>query len=124
MGQDEASQIAQRALAVRRAGTRLITETGGQFIHPVKAVVGGMTSGITPEVAETLAGELSAQLAPACELFDLYIQKSVELSKHFGTMGDDGPGYYLAAVSYTIAAGTSEVQRNIIAQRGLGLPRD
>jgi F420-non-reducing hydrogenase large subunit len=97
--QDELSQIAKRALAVRRAGTRLITLAGGQFIHPVKAVVGGMTSGIEPEAAATISEELASQLPHACELFELYIRKSRELSERIGTWGDDAPAYYLAAVS-------------------------
>ncbi len=57
---------------------------------------------------------------------------SVELMGPYGTLMEDSPlvpyegataHNWLSAVQDTIGAGTSEVQREIIAQRGLGLPK-
>jgi alkylation response protein AidB-like acyl-CoA dehydrogenase len=59
-------------------------------------------------------------------------ETTVELMGPYGTLMEDSPlvpydgataHNWLSAVQDTIGAGTSEVQREIIAQRGLGLPK-
>lgn len=102
-GQDEErAALAQRALQVRRAGTELIKAAGGQFIHPVKAVIGGVTGGIDKEQTETVRAIVETALPMACELFDIYIDRTVALTERIGTWGDDQPACYIAAVGDTL----------------------
>ena len=93
------AEIAMRALQVRKAGTDLITTAGGQFIHPIKAVVGGVTSGIGPEEATAMRTELSEALPIACELFDCYWEMSLAMGERIGTWGDDAPACYITAIA-------------------------
>jgi F420-non-reducing hydrogenase large subunit len=92
-------ELATQALRVRKAGTDLITLAGGQFIHPIKAVVGGVTSGIEAEAAAAMRSALAEALPVACSLFDHYWEKSLLLRERIGTWGDDGPAYYIAATA-------------------------
>ncbi len=98
-GEDDLAQIATRALQVRQAGTDLITLAGGQFIHPVKAVVGGVTGGIPPEAAETMTAQLKAALPIARKLFDYYWETSLAMGERLGTWGDDAPAAYISSVA-------------------------
>ena len=96
--EDQRSGIASRALQVRKAGTDLLTLAGGQFIHPVKAVVGGVTSGIDREATALLRGQFQKVLPVAQQLFDYYWEISVAMSARIGTWGDDSPAHYLVSV--------------------------
>ncbi len=91
--------IASRALQVRKAGTDLISLAGGQFIHPVKAVVGGMTGGIGSEAAARVHTQVAHALPVARDLLWYYLDRTVELGERTGTWGDDAPAYYIAAVA-------------------------
>ncbi len=102
MDEDEADaeqqlSLAQRALKVRKAGTDLITLAGGQFIHPIKAVIGGVSSGIKPEKAETMLANIKTLLPVACQLFDEYWEMSMKMKERIGTWGDDQPAFYIAS---------------------------
>ncbi len=94
----EDPDLAARALQVRRAGTDLIVLAGGQFIHPVRATVGGVTGGIPPAAAEALRAQLVSTLPLARELFERYWELFVGLKDRINTLGDDTPTFYLAAV--------------------------
>jgi alkylation response protein AidB-like acyl-CoA dehydrogenase len=73
-------------------------------------------------VAKVYHSELNQRLyRSGAEVLGLYGQVR-EGDRHARLKGRLARGY-LTSVASTIAAGTSEVQRNIIAERGLGLPR-
>lgn len=103
--------LAQRALKVRQIGTKLITLAGGQFIHPIKAVIGGVTSGIEREPSDQILTELEDILPVACELFDEYWEMSMTMKDRIGTWGDDQPAYYIASTGLSRPLLNSETIR-------------
>jgi F420-non-reducing hydrogenase large subunit len=95
----DVEQLAHQALLVRKAGTDLISLAGGQFIHPVKAVIGGVTSGVSAAEGAEMRLSLAEALPVACELFDHYWKASLALRERIGTWGDDEPTHYVAGTS-------------------------
>jgi F420-non-reducing hydrogenase large subunit len=97
----ESSGIALKSLQVRKTGTDLITLAGGQFIHPVKAIIGGVTGGIAAQSVEEMRNKIAAILPVACDLFDHYWELSITMGEKIGSWGDDEPAHYITAVKDT-----------------------
>ncbi len=113
------SPAARRRLAERRIETRIaillnyriawLQEQGG--IPNAEASIAKL---VTEETRQRVA-------ATAVQVLGLAGQLGMGERRAPG--GGQWQDYYLAMVSATLVGGSSEVQRNIIAQRGLGLPR-
>ena len=90
-------EMAQQALKIRELGTDLIILAGGQFIHPVQAVVGGVNAGISAEHADKMVQRLEQALPMACSLFDAYWELTIRMKDRIGSWGDDQPTYYITS---------------------------
>ena len=104
------AELATKATIMRCAGLRSLTDSLNSRMNPyLSAAMKLLATGLTQEFSET-AMEF---LGPYAALMD---------DAHAPSNGR-WARQYLGDRSMTIAGGTSEVQRNIIAQRILGLPR-
>ena len=82
----------------------------------------GQTPNHEASISKLYGSELTQRIAQT-GLKLLGMEAQVTSGSPHAKLGGAIAKTYLSSVSATIAAGTSEVQRNIIAQRGLGMPR-
>ena len=84
----------------------------------------GVESMAEASMTKVFATELNQRIArTATKALGLYGGLFDENDDKWTPMGRRWSRSYLSSVSSTIAGGTSEIQRNVIATRGLGLPR-
>jgi alkylation response protein AidB-like acyl-CoA dehydrogenase len=105
------AELATKAAIVRCIGLRALTDSLRGSMNPhLSAAMKLTTTQLTQEFSET-----------AMELLGPY---AALMEDPHAPSGGRWARQYLGDRAMTIAGGTSEVQRNIVAQRILGLPRD
>ena len=119
------SNLPQSATLRHEIAQRMVeSEVQFQFsFRLVSMQSAGMIPNYEASVNKLFGSELSQNLArTGTKLFGLYSNLWDEDDPHTAMRGEFIHAY-VRSIPATIGAGTSEIQRNIIATRGLGLPR-
>lgn len=122
LAQENPSLVEQRPTVRHHLAERTIEVNTGTFLayRVASMQAQGMVPNHEASASKLFGSELSQRIAST----GMYLLGPFGLLKGKSPhiIADQGQTY-LQAASATIAAGTSEIQRNIIATRGLGLPR-
>ena len=104
---------------------RLIeTEVGRMLSYRIASMQGrGLIPNYEASVIKVYSAELHQRIART-QLNVLGMYSALTPANDLAPLSGRWCHQYLRSVGYTIEAGTSEIQRNIVAQRGLGLARD
>ncbi len=122
-GQEGLPKDASPALRHRLADMAVEFQVGRLLAYRVAWLQSqGQVPNYEASTSKVFGTELTQRVGRACiEVLGLY--GPVQRGTRSGALDGRIASMYLANVSATIAGGTSEIQRNIIATRGLGLPR-
>jgi coenzyme F420-reducing hydrogenase alpha subunit len=92
--------LARKAIALRRAGQRVVEVVGGRTSHPVAAIPGGMSKALLPEQRAELIALTDGMLADALDSVDVARDSTLRLlAEHPGY--SDRPTPYLAQLDGT-----------------------
>jgi alkylation response protein AidB-like acyl-CoA dehydrogenase len=121
---DGRSLIGDSLVRKRLAEIAIETELGRFLSYRVASMQArGEVPNMEASVAKVYHSELSQRLAgTGIQIMGQYGQVRPE-SKKWARLRGEFTMSYMMTLGITIAGGTSEIMRNIIAQRGLGLPR-
>src|SRR5688572_8307369 len=112
--------VARAELIDRYIEARVAKMLSYRVVHMQQA---GLIPNHEASMAKLFATELTQRIYRTAEkmtgLYGLLWERDEELAP----VGGQFARSYVSSVSSTIAGGTSEIQRNIISQRGLGMPR-
>jgi alkylation response protein AidB-like acyl-CoA dehydrogenase len=118
------ARLASRSQIQRLLAERLIEANVGRLLS--YRVISMQQRGLVPNyeasIAKLYASELEQRVAAAA-MTALGPYAQIRGPEDAAPFGGRVPRFYLYASPSTIGGGTGEIQRNIIATRGLGLPR-
>jgi alkylation response protein AidB-like acyl-CoA dehydrogenase len=119
-------EVIEQARRLNRGGDRLVRQRIAQHYIEARAIQLNAYRGLTAVLKTGVPGPEGSYLKLAwSELNQRMTETAVDLEGPMGIVedGDDRQYSFLRARANTIEAGTSEVLRNILAERILGLPR-